>query len=209
MPLIWDNLADKDRWNVGETYRDVVAEGNSKSSNGMKKALLKVKGFDFVPETLRSTTFKRAAKAVIDTHFAFNNFYNEPSVVSSLANLGSIIPTPALQECMDAYLLVYLGNYYGISDRGASLAEKELKSIASDRWHYFFDRIISKDETLLSNLWVERQINRFADLLEITGNNNFNDIQSTSAQSLYNAIISRNYKIFNQVRNDILNTITG
>ena len=88
LPEMWINLGENDKWNIGTAYRDVVAEGNSNAANGLKKALLKVEGFDFVPENLRSTTFKNAARAVIETHFAFNNFYNEPPMVRALATLG-------------------------------------------------------------------------------------------------------------------------
>lgn len=134
LPHIWDFITENDRWNVGTTYRDVTASGNTIASSGVKNALLKVKGFDYVPENLRSVTFQKAAKAVIETHFAFNNFYNEPSVVRRLGNLGSTIPSPALLDCFQAYLAVFIGNRYGVSTIAAGLAEDKLSEISYDRW---------------------------------------------------------------------------
>lgn len=192
LPEMWENLGENDKWNIGTAYRDVVAEGNSIAANGLKKALLKVEGFDFVPENLRSTTFKNAARTVIETHFAFNNFYNEPPVVRALATLGSTIPAPALIDCIQAYLLVYLGNYYGVSNEASPIAYEELSKITKDRWHYYFEKVIAKDETILLNIRHERQINRFSELLR---NNKYDDITGLpkDSQNLYNAIVNKKY----------------
>lgn len=207
LPVSWEKLADKDRWNVGMTYRDVVADGDIKSANGMKKALLKVKGFDYVPESLRSNTFIKAAQTIIDTHFAFNNYYNEPAAVRGLASLGTTIPAPALQDCMDAYLLVYLGNYYGVSHEGAPLAGKELKSISLDRWQNFFDFILVKDELLLNNIRYEDQLKRFSNLLkEITKNEDI-DVQFDGTKNLYNAIKNSQFAAYDSIRKQILESL--
>jgi len=114
-PHIWKKLGENDKWNLGTAYRDVTAAGNTIAASGLKNALLKVNGFDYVPENLRSVTFIKTARQVIETHFANNNFYNEPAIVRKLSNLGSAIPAPALIECMQAYLAVYLVNSYGTS----------------------------------------------------------------------------------------------
>lgn len=198
LPLVWDKVAEKDKWNVGMTYRDVVTDGNDKAAIGMKRALMKVKGFDFVPESLRSNTFKKAAQAVIDTHFAFNNFYNEPAVVRNLSKLGSVIPSPALQECMDAYLVVYLGNSYGVSHEAAPIAEKELLAISPDRWELFFNQIIAKDEIFLFNIYTENQIQRFAKLLEEIGEEHFQNLNGDG--KLIYETITKNKKRYNEIR---------
>ena len=209
LPLIWDKIAEKDKWSVGTAYRDVVAEGKITSTNGLKKALLKVRGFDFVPENLRSNTFIRAAKAVIDTHYAFDNFYNEPAAVSNLATLGSVIPAPALQECMDAYLVVYLGNFYGVSNRGAELANVELGKISKERWQHFFDFILIKDEHVLSHLQHNGQIRRFANILRETGNDSLDNFKHEPVRRLYDAILSNNYNTATELSGQLLDDLRG
>ncbi|KAA6329221.1 hypothetical protein EZS27_021951 [termite gut metagenome] len=192
LPEVWDTIGENDKWNIGSAYRDVVAEGNSFAANGLKSALLKVKGFDFVPENLRSTTFKNAARTVIETHFAFNNFYNEPSAVRALASLGLTIPAPALTDCIQAYLVVYLGNYYGVSIDAAPIAYRQLSNITRERWYYYFEKVIIKDEVVLGNMRINRQIDRFSGLLIDNGYNDFNSFPK-EAQMLYDGIIKKNY----------------
>jgi hypothetical protein len=188
VPLVWKNLAEVDKWNIGTTYRDVVADGNSISANGLKRVLLKVAGFDYVPENLRSSTFKEIARRVIDIHFSFDNFYNEPSIVKALANLGSTIPAPAFTDCIQAYLVVYLGNNYGVSVAAAPIAEKELAKISKDRWRYYFEKILGKDEIILTNLKTQSQVTRFSNLLKNIDCDDFIDLPR-DLQKLYESII--------------------
>lgn len=191
IPSIWEKLSESDKWNLGTAYRDVTASGNSLAISGIKNALLKVNGFDYVPENLRSVTFIKTAKQLIETHFSFNNFYNEPAVVNKLSNLGSTIPSPALIECFQAYLAVYLGNKYGISKEAAPIAEKELSNISKERWQYYFEKVIHNDDIVLSKT-NEQQIKRFSDLLNLNGFNNFKSLPKKN-QDLYEAIIQNNY----------------
>ena len=87
---------------------ELVAEGRRTASSGLKKALLKVRGFDFVPENLRSSAFAAAAQKVLEAHDGFNNFYNEPAPMERLAALGSSIPMPAFKSAMTAVMAVRL-----------------------------------------------------------------------------------------------------
>lgn len=191
LPSIWSHITENDKWNIGTTYRDVTAAGNTIASSGVKNALLKVKGFDYVPENLRSVTFQKAAKTVVETHFAFNNFYNEPSVVRRLSNLGSIIPAPALLDCFQAYLVVYMGNRYGISNAAAEIAEKKLSEISTDRWKYYFERGIQNDEVILGKLNYGIGLNRLKIFLVQNQLNEFFEMPKLN-QDLYNAILRGN-----------------
>lgn len=191
LPNIWDSITENDRWNIGTTYRDVTAAGNTIASSGVKNALLKVKGFDYVPENLRSVTFQKAAKTVIETHFAFNNFYNEPSVVRRLSNLGSTIPAPALLDCLQAYLAVYMGNRYGVSTIAAEIAENKLGEVSSDRWEYYFERGIQNDEVVLGKLNSGIGLIRLRNLLLHNKLDKLVEMPKLN-QDLYNAILKGN-----------------
>ncbi len=185
---IWKHLGENDKWNIGTAYRDVTAAGNTIASSGLKNALLKVGGFDFVPENLRSATFKKAASAVLETHFEFNNFYNEPSVVRKLASLGSTIPSPAFIDCIQAYLAVYLGNSYGVSTIAANIAEEKLSEITKERWYYYFEKVIQDDEITLSKIYGSRRVERFKNLLFSNSLVDFEDLPKDN-QQLYDSII--------------------
>ncbi len=190
---IWEKIAEKDKYSVGFAYSSVIAYGDNVAAKGLKQALMKVYGFDYVPETTRSTTFRDQAKKVIDIHYGFNNFYNEPGAVRSLEKLGSIIPAPAFQDCIDAYLCVYLGNWYNISIEAAPIAERELLKVSVDRWHYVFSKLIHQDYLILDHIETQKQINRFALLLEKVGFTSVTGLPKYN-QMLYEAIMSRNMK---------------
>lgn len=165
VPSLWERLTSEDRWKVGVSYRDAVTEGNDKAAKAVKNALLKVKGFDYVPENLRSNTFKTAAQYLIEVHNDFNNFYNEPRAIKELERLGTVIPDPAFAICVRAYLLVYTGNFYGVSHAATPIALEQLKNISKDRWIMFFDEILPHDYDLISNFSDKRPIQRMADLM--------------------------------------------
>lgn len=188
LPEVWAKISSSDKWIIGETYRDVVASGDIVATKGMKIALGKVRGFDFVPETLRSTTFKEMARKLIDVHDSYNNYYNETGVVKALANLGTRIPEPAFLICLDAYLLVYLGNYYGFSNGAAPIAEEELKKISQDRWHIYFKEYIQSDDRILCNLETNTQVSRLKKLLDSIGVTNLDDLPKDN-HALFDAII--------------------
>ena len=163
---IWTHIPEKDRWQIGNAYRDATAAGNIAATKGLKNALLKVKGFDYVPENLRSATFKKAAKSLIDAHFATNNFYTEAPLVSNLSKLGSSIPAPAFIDCVQAYLCVYLGNAYGVSNAAFATAKAELLKIPEDRWRYYFSKVIVSDEIILAKLFNGKPRDRFKTLIQ-------------------------------------------
>ena len=202
LPLIWVKLGENDKWNIGTAYRDVTAAGNSIAASGLKNALLKVNGFDYVPENLRSSTFIKTAKQVIETHYSTNNFYNEPAVVKKLSGLGSTIPAPALVECIQAYLAVYLGNSYGVSYRAAEIAYEELTKLTKERWYYYFEKVVQTDEIILSKS-NGSQISRFSHLLNQNGFNDFESLPKEN-QALYNAIINKKPFIADKISSSLI-----
>ncbi|MFZ2725952.1 MAG: hypothetical protein WAX77_06880 [Methylococcaceae bacterium] len=166
VPAIWANLRDTEKWQVGHAYAEAYADGKSTVVGGLKSALLKVKGFDFVPENLRSNTFLKAAKAIIDAHDNFNNFYNEPAPVKNLSKLGTTIPTPALPVCITALLCVVLGNYYGVSTIAKIEASEILKKITPDRWAYYLNNAFPSDTRILTKILDDKPLANWIKLVE-------------------------------------------
>lgn len=152
LPAIWTDLKDPDRYMVGRAYAELHAEGQSVAANGLRSALLKVSGFDYVPEGLRSQAFLEAAGKVLGAHFAWDNFHNEPAPMRALARLGTSIPRPAFHKCVTAAILVRIGNHYGVSNAAQPSATRMLKDVTADRWEYFFDGCLPVDDVLLAEL---------------------------------------------------------
>lgn len=151
IPAIWDSLLSDDRWPIGVAYSEEVNKGNKKLVGALKSVLVKVKGFDYVPESLRSNTFTEYAKKLIETHDSFNNFYNEPAAAKALLSLGTI-PTPALGVCITSSLVSKLGNYYGNAYDAEEYVDKIFKSLSNDRWEYYFNKVFEGDERVLLKL---------------------------------------------------------
>lgn len=165
LPTLWPGLMAPDRFMVGRAYAEVHADGQSKAASGLRSALLKVSGFDFVPENLRSRIFVDAANRLQTTHFEWNNFYNEPAPMRALASLGSSIPLPAFPRCMTAILLIRVGNRYGVCFEAQSDADKMLQSVTTERWNYFFDQCLPSDDVLLGELFEPRVAGRWCEIV--------------------------------------------
>jgi hypothetical protein len=155
LPMMWPRLREKDKWQTGETFAIVQASNRKVAADGLRSALLKVKGFDFVPETLRSDTFRAAARAVLNAHFSYGSFNLEPKPMQTLLQLGTAIPGPAIAECFTAALCVRLGNRYGHSWTAQSTVEQFLKLFRPLQWSYYLDKVLPTDRYILEKLAYE------------------------------------------------------
>jgi hypothetical protein len=191
LSALWCELRKPERWQAGQTYAELYAEGKKPAVAGLKESLIRVSGFDYVPENLRSSTFTAAAKAVLDAHEAFNNFYNEPAPMSVLASLGTTIPSPAFPVCMTATLSVRLGNMYGRSTSAQGSAMKILRGLSQARWTYYLNECLPSDRQVLFKLTQEKPMSNWCDLVAEMGLSS--DIVTDSLiQKLLEASAARN-----------------
>jgi len=166
---LWDDLKKPERWQTGQTYAELYAAGRKEAWNGLKAALVRASGFDYVPETLRSDEFTRAAKDVLQAHEGMNNFYNEPAPMQVLASLGTSIPEPAFPVCMTATLSVWLGNFYGHSWNAQDSAARVLRSLSPERWTYYLDECLPADRQVLYKLTEGKPAARWLEAVEKFG----------------------------------------
>lgn len=192
LPQIWPRLREPEKWQVGQAYAEVNSEGNRVTSTALRKALLSVHGFDFVPESLRSHTFSEAAARVLAAHFDFDNFYNEAEPMSTLANLGTAIPRPAFAKCMEATLAVWLGNSWGHSFAAEEPANAVLSSLRREQWEYYLNECLKRDRTILDKLALDRKpIKRW---IRIAHNFHFSElaIRDSQIKRLIDASVRQN-----------------
>jgi hypothetical protein len=152
VPHLWNQLAKPEKYILGRAYAEVHADGKKSAAASIRRALLQVHGFDFVPEDLRSRTFIAAAKRVKDAHFGIDNFLREPAPMGTLVRLGTVIPMPALGECVSAALCVYLGRPWGYSWDAEPLAKSLLVQLKDERWRYYLDDCLPLDDDVLGKL---------------------------------------------------------
>ncbi|WP_438035713.1 hypothetical protein [Sorangium sp. So ce204] len=165
LPAIWDGLLHPDRQSVGSCYAEVHAEGKQTAAAGVRASLLKVKGFDYVPELLRSRTFIEAAQRVLDAHEGWDNFRSEYAPMVALASLGTSIPLHALPRCMTAILSVALGNHWGTSWTASPIAKQMLSRLPPDRWVYYLNECLPADDVVLGKLTDKGIAERFVSLV--------------------------------------------
>lgn len=152
LPHIWPALQKPDRYQAGMAYAQLHAGGRSSAVAALKRALLKVKGFDYVPENLRAQTFIDAAALITAAHYDFDNFHHEKEPMIKLGALGTAIPWPAVPRVMKAALCVCLGNYWGHSFAAKPVADEYLSRVPSQIWVYFLSECLPIDRDILSKL---------------------------------------------------------
>ena len=163
---IWSALSSEEKWVIGRSYAQCLSDGDNKLLIALKSVLLKVKGFDYVPENLRSNTYIIAAKDLLSAHQGMNNFYNEPSKAKYLAQMGNSIPAPAFGNCMTAVLACKLGNSYGISWDAQTYLDEILQTVSKDRWSYYLNSVLPYDRVILYKLCVDIPADRWIELVE-------------------------------------------
>jgi hypothetical protein len=166
IPEFWPILKNPERWQIGQVYAEEFNDGKKESVKGLHAVLLKVSGFDYVPENLRSSTFIKVASSVIAAHEALNNFYNEPAPMRELANLGTSIPGPAFAHCVTAALCVKLGNRYGVSMAAQAAANQLLNGISAERWMHYLDGRLEEDRRILAKLIEQKPRSRWISLIQ-------------------------------------------
>lgn len=166
LPLIWSSIRDAEKMLVGAAYSTAYSDGAQTASAGLKSALLKVRGFDYVPENVRSHTFIKVAEKIIEAHEAINNFYNEPAPVRELKSLGTSIPIPAFPSCAAAVMCVKIGNAYGVSASAQADANSILESFSNERWSFYFNECLVSDSRVLNKLLYEKPRARFVELVK-------------------------------------------
>lgn len=190
IPLIWGTLKEPERWLVGRGYAEAHDNGDATAAAGIKRSLMRVAGFDYVPENLRSSAFVKIAEKLIEAHEGFDNFYNEVGPIKELQSMGTTIPMPAFSFCATAIILVYLGNPYGVSNAAHPVAKALLSSFPENRWEYYFNDCLGSDARILNKLSYDKPKSRFCALVEEF------DISrlklNASAKKLVDAAISRN-----------------
>lgn len=213
VPKIWDNLKHPERYQVGRVYAELSNDGKTKAASGVRQVLLKVRGFDFVPEDLRSNSFIKVANEIISAHENFNNFYNEPAPMQTLSKMGSVIPIPAFPACITATLCVKLGNRYGVARDAQSYANTVLKNITPERWIYFFNEVLPSNERLLYKLLsnaspAERWINMI-DSLDVDFDDMIVNITTADSKNLLRNTLSKRIDRVNKYSKDLYRQMTN
>lgn len=208
IPLLWERLLKSDRWLVGRAYSEVYNEGKTTTAAGLRKALLRVQGFDYVPEDLRSRSFIAAAEEIIRVHFSMNNYYNEPTVIGLLSSLGTVIPIPALARCTTAILCIRVGNRWGQSWAAQDTARDLLSNYGESRWRFYLNDCLPGDDTILEKLTESPTVRRWFQVVEEynlssiqVNHKGVHDLITASSQKKTDMVINLANRLLETLRN--------
>jgi hypothetical protein len=165
VPLLWPMLLGPERHQIGRAYAETAADGKTIATAGLKKVLLKVKGFDYVPEDIRSISFIRAAHAILEAHEGMNNFHNEAAPTKALDDMGTAVPIPAFPLTMTAVLCVKLGNFYGHAFDAQKHADAILSRVSRDRWEYYLNDCLKTDDRILYKILETKPRQQWAEVV--------------------------------------------
>ncbi len=112
---VWQRASDEVKRKAGEKYAKLSAEGESSAKAEVFAILTVVDGVGNIPTSLRRAMFQKASKDLIDAHFNWDNFANEIPPARQLAELGVDCPDDALDVFCAAFLVSFVGNFYGPS----------------------------------------------------------------------------------------------
>ena len=159
-PSIWERLKIEERRALADAYTDYGDRNDHVRAKVLRDIMLKVRGFDYVKENIRSRTYISVANKLIDAHFSVNNFYTEPGLIQKLENLGTAIPKLALKECITAVLFVKLGNGYGVSWNAAEIADRILDKLGAGDWETYIDKYMFEERLLVDSICENRNIRK-------------------------------------------------
>jgi hypothetical protein len=206
VPNIWNDLLADDRWPIGFSYSDAVNDGNKVLVKALKKVLTSVRGFDYVPENLRSLTFIETAHRLLRTHNSANNFYNEGPVAKELMSLGTSIPSPAIGPCISSTLACHLGNKWGVAWDAQGYLEDILEGITPSRWEYYFNNIFRGEETILYKLLETNPQNRWIELVKTFKFEELN-INNRLVEKLINSSVKKQKDTIKRYASELLEKI--
>lgn len=206
-PKIWSELLADDRRPVGFAYAEAVSDGNKTLVGALKSVLLKVKGFDYVPENLRSNSFIDVANNLINVHYEMNNFYNEPNAAKLLLSLGTSIPTPALGVCITACLVCKLGNAWGVSHAAQKYIDEILDNLTLERWQYYINEVLPGDEHILYKLSdSDSPVENWLSLIQANNFDNLN-IKNILIERMIKASLKGNRNRVKEIATELYNKV--
>lgn len=116
---LWAILPVQAKRDSGVKYANYAVNGDIERKNLSMEFLESVNGLSFLPEDTLSLEITNATQALLDTHFAFYNFYNEPPLAKQLFHLvpeNGEIPGGSRLLYVKTICLCSIGNGYGVSN---------------------------------------------------------------------------------------------
>lgn len=151
-PMVWKRLKSDERRALADAFVEHGRSKDDKRVEVLSKIMIAVHGYDYVNDNIRARKYIQVARELKDAHFSMNNFYNEPSKIKLLEDLGTVFPLLALKDCVTAILFVKLGNEYGVSWDAVSIADKLLARLTEMEWKTYLEQYFKEVVSLMESI---------------------------------------------------------
>lgn len=165
-PYLWEIVDEEVKSSIGSKFASLRDIKGKDAANEALEFLKTVNGVSYIPETFKEIIFKKHSQALIDAHFEWNNFYNEPSHSRELFSLGKDVPISAIHTYVKAITVSFIGNTYGIAG-GAQEFNINMISELSQTGVRFLFKILKSDKDVIRELSNGNPINRLKDLMDL------------------------------------------
>ena len=165
-PSLWKIVSEDVKSSIAVKFASLREVKGKDGANEALSFLKLVNGVSYIPESYKEVIFKKHAQFLIDAHYEWNNFYNEPNFAKELDALGYEIPIASLNTYLKAVLLSYLGNYYGFSKDAQEYNEKMLLNLTQTGIRGLF-RLIDQNVDIVRILSNIGPVNRLKSLMDL------------------------------------------
>lgn len=165
-PKIWSSLSDEIRSDIALRYTSLADLKSEDETREGEEFLKLVGGIKYIPDGNRAIIFNRAAQQYLDSHFGWNNFYNEPVYAKALLALDKEVPAEALKKYVLSIVCSFVGNSYGISDAAQAYNRKMLSRLSQMGVDMVF-KLFATNLDLMSKMTYSRPSARMRPLMEI------------------------------------------
>ncbi|MFC2411402.1 MAG: hypothetical protein ACFNOP_03640, partial [Bacteroides sp.] len=192
-PYLWNLVTDEVKSEITNRFVLLKEKGNKEQAHEAFLFIKLVGGVEFIPSQLKGAIFMRYAQYLIDTHYAWGNFYHEPNYARELMLLGTSIPKSVIPKYVKAVTLSFVGNYYGVSWAAQEYNIKMIAKFSPSCIEILF-RILKSDIELVRELCSSVTCKRLQEMMPLLNKKTmnqksiemFNFIEANSSESLRN-----------------------
>lgn len=165
-PKVWNMANDEVRSNVAARYTSLKEVKSEDKAKETEEFLKMVGGIKYIPEDNRAIIYNRYAQELLDAHFGWDNFYNEPTHAKNLLSLGAGVPQTSIRVYVLSVLMSFVGNSYGVSDNAQKYNIQMLLNLSQSGVNMVFN-LLDNDIDLIWTLTFNKPAGRIRPLMEI------------------------------------------
>lgn len=151
---LWSLLPEQQKKETGLKYANWAVNGDTQRKKTAHEYLEAVNGLAYLSEDVLSVELMEALKLLYDTHYGWNNFYNEPpfaKLIKKYIPQNGAIPDSVKHKYVKVLFLCRIGNGYGV----AGLAEPIYDELIGK----FTDNEIKEFLQLFNDVEISSQLN--------------------------------------------------